>query len=534
METSTEAPANLVGQLPDLQSTSLVLTFEIDENCLLWTAVPKTRKKDRPLYRGAVELGYGNVDGLSAWFNEFLKTIGSENHDIRILISGPELVQRCFVVPEVPRKEQTAVVRSNAKKVFPFDLSHSLFAWRMIDSPEESEDRNKEVFVQALAAKWRDILSRILGDQISNLTLLTSSSSYVEALLKDLITDFASTNSIFVRLKRDVVETGIFYRGQLEFFREVTIEGIAENSTVADLRRSIGADEFAVEDSEEQSEAVLKEIRAVVGDVLDYYFGQFGQRSLESAVICVGSSYAEKLSKHLSQFVSGEICDSNQTSFISEHSKSAGITAEFQDYPTWFASFPLPTRLLPRLNNVPRELKLARRKRVVRRAVWMTSGLLLLMAVLLSSVLGFENGSLQSSIEEKQAYLETAQSDPILEVLAAHEAYIARLKNNVSSFRQDHGVNVRGPLLTLSYHSAPNIRLSFVETTRGSMGELTTKVVGEVVGEPDKQEASYYNYLRSLENDPTVTAIAPISKREFSQLGRRKLQVEFNFTMAGL
>lgn len=507
--------------------SSILFTVDLKEQSLNWTAVAKSRRAV-PMLRGSIEIGYTDLDSLSGWMTRFFERLGEIEIDIHLVISGPEMVQRCFRIPKVPRSEIPAVLRSSARKLYPFDLSRSLFGWRISDSVEWAGGLKYEVFSQGLSNEWRDWLIKIFGDRINSVSLITSSGLYLEKIITDLLPGFNESGTLLIRLNGHTAETGIFHEGGLEFYREVTVDSLAEDNTVSDLKRMIGESDSAEDNTAASKSEVIASLRSLVGDVLDYYYGQFGQRKIKRVICLVPSEYSDSVTEFAQQSIAAEVINLNTESVIARHSRQAGITSVFSDYPVWISCYPIWKRRDFDINLLPDEVKSRHSLRIKNRLAASTLVLAVLVMAVMSILKATEVESLESQLATKKANLERLEADPVLPLLSAFESRVQTLKENVKQYVARGVPSIKRPFLALSRNSKETVRLDGVEITRLPSG-FQTNVSGYSVGPNDAQEAEYYTYLRALETDPDIRTVMPGMKKLETQFGREKLGFAHEF-----
>ncbi len=507
-------------RLRELKSPVL-FTVDLREQSLNWTAVAKSRRA-APVLRGSIEIGYTDLESLSGWMMRFFERLGEIDIDIHLIISGPEMVQRCFRIPKVPRSEIPAVLRSSARKLYPFDLNRSLFGWRISDSVEWAGGLKYEIFSQALSNEWREWLCRIFGDRIDSVSLVTSSGLYLEKIITDLVPGFNESGTLLIRLNGHTAETGIFHEGGLEFYREVTVDTLAEDNTVSDLKRMIGESESMEDNASASKSEVIASLRSLVGDVLDYYYGQFGQRKIKRVICLVPSEYSDSVAEFARQSIATEVINLNTESVIARHSRIAGITSVFSDYPVWISCYPNWKRRDFDINLLPEEVKSRHSLKIKNRLAATSLVIAVLVMAVMSILAATEVESLEQHLTRTKANLERLEADPVLPLLSAFESRVETLRENVKLYVARGVPSIKRPFLALSRNSKETVRLDGVEINRLPSG-FQANVSGYSVGPSDAQEAEYYTYLRALETDPNIRAIAPGMKKIETQFGRQKL-----------
>lgn len=508
--------------LPDRREP-LLLTFELGENLLLWTAISRNRKGSKPLFRGAVEFGYGDVDGLAGWFEHFWKRAGEFEHEIRLMISGPEIVQRCLMVPVVPKSELPAVVKSQAKRVYPFEVGKGLYGWKVIDKVEWAGSLKYEIFVQALDEHWRDWLPRLFGDLYSNMVLITSSGQVLENLLGATVKGFEDEDSYLIRLKANYLETALFHNGHLEFFREVPVDSLTDVGDLTDLKRLVGVEE-GHDGSGISEQLVFDDVTSIIRDALDYYHGQFGQRTVRTVYTCMPPGLSERIGEYAVGAIGDRVVDLSEKYRIAEHSKLSGVTTEFQDYPQWMSAYPILRIPSSIVNLLPDRIRRRKKEKQQFRYSLIALFLVTVSLVSMSAFKSLSIRALQATVNENRAIAGDAVSDSLLTVLSGYEDRATALQRNVSLASGRTDLSFLIPLRILSNLSRDNVRLNSVDMSPVAPGEIELKIEGDVIGPKERQEAEFYTYLTNLEKHPAVKEINLKDKNVVNQQGSSKLR----------
>lgn len=520
VETEAQRTNDLTG-LPKVDRPMLFV-IELGENDLLWTSVSRSRKKDRPMYRGGVELGYDDIENLSEWFTHFWDAAGDYDHEIHLVVTGPETLERTFVIPVVPKSELAVVVKNQAKKVYPLSIATGLFGWKIIGKIERATGEKYQIYSLLLGDHWHDWLKKILGKHMNCATLITSSGQQFEAFLSETEARFKTEDSYLIRLKSKVVETGFFHNGYLEFFREVPVDSLSDGSTVADLRRIVGDDNQTAEDYEPDRDLVVNELRSIIVDALDYYQGQFGQRKISSAYLCMPDKFSDPVSEYVQSTFGTDVINLCDKEKVAVHCKLAGVESEFQSYSSWVTTF--PTRKIGRelLNLVPKAIRKKKQEIARFRWSWIGLALVLISISVLSGVKIATTNSINEGLLEYRAMVADIESSPALSMLTERKTWIDELSKSYSEIRSGSRLSFKAPLLILSHLSADVVRLNSVTIDYGPTGESTVDIEGEIIGAADRQEAALYMYISDLNKLPAVQEFELMSKRISTQLGVRK------------
>ncbi len=527
-ETITPIPAQVTPQqdhdhagMPKTDCRMLFV-IEIGEENLAWTSVGLCRKKCRPMYRGGVEIGYGDIDSLSEWFKYFWETAGEHKHEIHLVITGPETLERTFVIPVVPRSELSIVVKNQARKVFPLDVEKGLFGWKVIGKVRRASEEKYQIYSLLLGEHWHGWLKKIFGKRLDFVTLITSSGQQFENYLNEIEDEFKSKDSYLVRLKGKVVETGFFHDGYLEFFREVPVESLSNGGTVAELRRIVGIEEEEPKDDESDQELVIKELKSIIVDALDYYQGQFGQRKIATAYLCMPDNLSGQVTEFIQSSFGTDVINLCSTVKIAEHCKLARVEQVSSSYSLWVTAFPKRKINTDILNLLPDSIRDKKKESVLFRWSLVGFALVLLTISVLSAVKIISINSIDDGLAEYRRMVADIESSPALSTLAERKVWTDELTKSYSQIHAESGSSFKSPLLLLSDRNMEDVRLNKVIINYGSSGESSIDIDGEVIGNPNRQEAVLYMYLSELEKHPAVKEFKLLDKGNSIQSGVKK------------
>lgn len=494
---------------------SLLFTFELCENMVFWTAVSRKRKNDEHLYRGSVELGYDNIDELTIWFEHFWKAAGDRRHNIHVQVSGPELQQRSFKIPVVPNSELDAVVRSEAKKVFPFDVGKGLFGWKVIEKVDWAGGMKYHVYSLLLSENWNLWLSKLFGEHLQDITLVTANGQMYECTLNQTIDNFVDESSYLTRLRLNVVETAFFCNGHLEFYRELPVDSLTDGGTVGDLKKIVGLDAAGTAPN---YDLVISELKAIMRDAIDYYHGQFGLRSIKRAYISMPSHISEEVGKYAAKVTDGTVVHLNDKSWVRKYCRHIKIAEDITDCSHWISILPCRKIASSVVNLVPESLKRRRlESRVFKYSIALVALVLLTISAL--TITGYEHISeIEGNLVGQRSLVEDVESSPALQSLSGLQAEAVDLQDHLSMFERAERSRFKANLSLLSNLSRENVRLSTVNVSKQGLTESAIGITGEVIGPNEKQDAELYMYVSDLRNHPMVKDINMGSKRKSTQL----------------
>jgi len=507
---------------PRLSSRCLI-TFEIGEETLLWNVIPlKYRRKRSDLIRGIAEVGYSDFEQLAAWFESFWIHCGSAKHRIRILVSGSDILNRTFTAPIVPKNELSTVVVSQAKQVFPFDVSQGLFGWGLLETVKKGDRKVYSIHGQALGNQWHSYLNRLLGQRIEDLVYVGSSSHQLERILRATAPGFKDEDSCLVRLRGTIFEVALFFNGKLEFFREAPLEAMSGGGTLAALRSMAG---LVNDPAEADSQGLgVDEIKRFVRDALDFYYGQFSQRRIRTAYLCLPPQYLTEMSDFISPRIEGEIHDLNTEPSIARHSKKSGVKLLADDYPMWLTS--LPNRKSHSSTTVdmsPDFLKEHRSER--RRFSYALVGLVcsVLVVMTLTALQMIRVGNIQGELDLRESMVQEILQDPVLGRLEAERQRTEHLAQDLLPVWEKPSDELVLTMQVFSEVATNPVRLETMRLWREEGSACMVEITGIVIGPNDRQEPQLYAYMKNLRDNSNVTSVELSSKNSDVQFGRKTL-----------
>jgi hypothetical protein len=520
-------PAENSQQLPEyadtLRSGAHLFTFELGSEMSLWSAVPLRGHRNQTFVKDVIRCGYNELDKLAAWFTEFWQNVGDPRHRVHVHVSGPEILHRCFLIPAVPRSEINAVVRSYAKRVFPFDIDAALFGWKTIAKTEWAGGPKYEIYSQALGPQWNEWLSRMFGNLVRNIDLITSTGQHFEHLLGQVSQDFWQLDSYLIRLKGNELETGFFHNGHLEFFREVNIDSINDGEFI-DQVRGIGRGEHTGTAAlPAVRQPVSDEIKTAVGDALDYYHGQFGQRSVQTAYLCFAPEYVPEISAFIEERVRCHVVNLCESARIEVHQRLSEISGQTECYHRWVSVFPKRNVSKDLVDLSPTSIRNTRSEKRYFRYSLIAIVLLVLTLATVTTLKVVRILYLQDRYDELLTTLSPDQATAELNALAVTEQRLAQLRQNLAANAPQTDYRLVVPLKLLSQVSRDQVRLDGVDMVGSADGQsFSMRVTGIVMGPADRQESQLYGYMSTLESHPKVKSVELEYKRATSQFASQE------------
>lgn len=542
MSSTTPTPEleTAVQSLPDgipfdasLGRKPLLLTFEIGAEVVLWSAVPLRSSRKSKFSKEAVAIGYNDFDRLAEWFDKFRQAIGESHHRIHLHVSGSEILHRCFMIPVVPKSELAAVVRSHAKRIYPFDIDKALFAWKTIDKVDWAGGPKYEISSQALGEHWKEWLSRLFGELTENIDLITSTGRHFGHLLRQIDKEFTAADAYLIQLKANELETGFFHKGHLEFFREVSLESLKDSGFIDQMREIVGSEQSS-ESTDVLNEPVIEEIQTVISDALDYYYGQFGQRGINVVYLCLSHEHVPAISAFLEARLHCRVVDLCEQASVSAHNRLAGVIGASDSLARWASVFPKRSPGKELVDLSPPSVKKSRREKVVFRYSLLTLSLLVVAMIALSV---FKEMTISISQDQLDQFLSTFSLDEATEELAAIESAhlrLAELQQNLGAVATQRSHSFVTPLKLISHISRKEIKLNSVELLESADGQsLTLRIEGVIYASPDHQEALLYAYISSLESQSYVKSVELDYKRTTSQFANQQTNFGIQVVVAG-
>jgi Tfp pilus assembly PilM family ATPase len=325
------------------------LNLELGNDYLIWSVAGA---KKRTIADGGivVDSALMQADGPPTAINKIVEQQALGRSRVSLYLSISEAILRTFYVAVVPKNELGHVVFWEAERVFPFKPDAELFAWRIIDSVQWGGSSKYQV--QAVAVppqKLRPTFDYLRRNHLIENVILTASSW--ESLLNSQGKREAETTNCcaaIVRLLGNRLSVLCMHNGKIEFTREVTVEAIvAESSFEASLSKL--SDDAISTDRLHYQSLDISELARTVSVELDYYYGQFSQRSVTRIYLAFPEEIESEAETAIAQLLSVEV--------DSVLSLSHGSSVESQDnYLFLPTSFP-PDKTARNLSLTTREIK---------------------------------------------------------------------------------------------------------------------------------------------------------------------------------
>jgi Tfp pilus assembly protein PilN len=268
------------------------LYLELGADYLLWGLVEKRFiQSPRSLGGAFTDSRLTDFGVQTSYVNEIIAKSEIRNGEVDLFLSLPDAMLRSFYVPIVPQNELKQVVLWEAGKVFPFGLQGELFAWRIVNSVEWSGIRKHQIQVAAVPSAKVTPICELLTAKGLTVRRVTLAALAWEPVLGNLTasakTPAASCTAV-VRLLGNRLSVFCFHRGALEFVRENTIEMSESGGEFeASLRYLDGSAPAPLIDPIAYQAVDPHTVSRMVLDNLDYYYGRFTQRTVDTIILAV-------------------------------------------------------------------------------------------------------------------------------------------------------------------------------------------------------------------------------------------------------
>lgn len=503
---------------------ALLFTFELDENHTYWSAVPHRRRKKAGWQRGTLACGYNDREQLQEWFQRLWLIAGRYKHEFHLHISGSEILRRSFKVPVVPKAELGAVVHSQAHQNFPFDVDRGFFGWKVIDQLEWAGGPKYEVYSQALAEHWHTWLGELFGDRIAQISFIGAGGQQQEQLLSEISAKFSSEDSYLIRLRGELLETGFYHNGHLEFFREVPVESLVDGEVASELQAVLGETAPPVELGRNLQ---LNDIRIIISDALEYYYGLFGQRRVGTVYLSLPSALegaAQEFAANTVECEAVNLCERIRTTNLMPLAKDPDQACDLLDWisvlPKWKLS-PSLVNLLPTW--------ITERRRTARQFASALVGLALLVVAMatLSGLKLLSTDVFREELASRRAEIAELQQQPILSQLGNYRAQINALTTNLQGYSKHESGDYLLALKLLSVESREAVRLNSLSLQRQAAGVgMMARISGITRGAADRQESELFAYVAGLNQRPEVVTARVLGKQTERQMGRQTLKFD--------
>ncbi|MCX6832419.1 MAG: hypothetical protein NT028_09875 [candidate division Zixibacteria bacterium] len=282
------------------------LYLELGADYLLWGLVDKRPFKNAKTLTGAFTDAHLNDFSIQAsYVNEIIAKSELQHGEVDLFLSLPDAMLRSFFVPVVPQNELKQVVLWEAGKVFPFGLHGELFAWRIVNSVEWSGIRKYQIQVAAVPSAKVTPLCELLTAKGLTVNRVTLTALAWEPILGSLTASAktpATSCTAVVRLLGNRLSVFCFHCGALEFVRENTIE-LSEGGGEfeASLRYLDGSASAPLFDPIAYQAIDPHVVSRMVLDNLDYYYGRFTQRTVDTIVLAVPPEQHQPIAEALKE-----------------------------------------------------------------------------------------------------------------------------------------------------------------------------------------------------------------------------------------
>ncbi|MFH2055577.1 MAG: hypothetical protein ABIJ61_06450 [bacterium] len=515
-------------RLPQIKA-ALLFTFEFDENKVYWSAVPRQRRKRSGWQRGTLDAGYNKLERLQDWFHTLWSIAGKYQHEFHIHVTGSEILRRSFKVPVVPKGELSAVVHSQARQNFPFNIDRGFFGWKVIDQLEWAGGPKYEVYSQALAEHWHSWLGELFGEHLDQVSFIGAGGQQQEQLLLEISPSFRSEDSYLIRLRGDLLETGFYHNGHLEFFREVPVESLADSDVATELQAALG--ELAPTVEMEHS-LQINDIRIIISDALEYYYGLFGQRRIGTVYLSLPSAFE----KAAMEFAAGT-ADCKVVNLCEHLRDNHYLPREIDQNATggpleWLSVLPKHKLAASLVNLLPAWI--VQRRRAARLFGRSLLGLVLLLIVMgsLSGLKVLGSDVLRDELATRQAEIVRTRQHPILAQLGDFRAQINSLTANLQGYSKLESVDYLQALKLLSTQSREAIRLNSLSLKRQPAGlGMIASISGIVRSANERQEGELFAYVADLSRRPEVVTARVLGKQVDRQLGQQTLKFDLEVVL---
>jgi hypothetical protein len=380
------------------------LYLELGADYLLWGLVDKKPfKAQRSLAGAFTDSHLNDFNVQTTYVNEIFVKSDLQRGEVDLFLSMPDAMLRSFFVPVVPQNELKQIVLWEAGKVFPFGLQGELFAWRIVNSVEWSGNRKYQIQVAAVpSAKVTPICELLTakGLVVKHVTLTALTWETTLGNLTASAKTPAGSCTAVVRLLGNRLSVFCFHHGALEFVRENTIELSASGGEFeASLRYLDGSAPAPLFDRIAYQSIDPHTVSRMVLDNLDYYYGRFTQRTVDTIVLAVPPEVHQSITEAL--------CETLGVSVLAAFGKTEAKTPN--DVLSQSLLAPATHKTLRRskqLDLLPTQLRLAGQQRTYFKYS-LYAAMLALTAALLTSVFQFitlgglvnEEGRLQSTLD---------------------------------------------------------------------------------------------------------------------------------------
>ncbi len=526
---TVSAPANGEGRPSLLDRFSRpTLNLELGNDYLIWS---RTGSRQGSITNGGiiVDSALGTADGACALIKQLTQREGIGRAHINLQLSLTDAMLRTYHVAVVPKNELGKVVLWEAERVFPFKPSEDLFAWRIIDTVEWGSSRKHHIQAAAVPPHRLQPLFGYLRNSHTVESVVLTATAW-ESYLTGLKTQFASSPdeccAAIVRLLGNRLSVFCLHNGTVEFTREALLDSVDIGKAFEASLAKLSGDAFSTDRLYYQSLDV-DELARTVAEELDFYYGQFTQRSVRRVFIALPPEIQDAARTTLSESLGVSVIPLVPAAT----STSTSIENNYLFIP---GKLPL-NKAARKLGLVPEEIK---RDQLERRRFRSSLGLaaLALIALLVAWLLQAERLQSVRNYHDSLKQLTDAQlGSPVYQQLTEMRAAGETWRIQWQQFRQ--ATNHYSRLLKLVSNTIPtNTFMTSTQTVSshpsGTPGFVDATLNGFVSSRARYPEIELVQFIEDLKNSALVSKVdLHAYRRELGSDGNRlnfTLQVRMN------
>jgi Tfp pilus assembly PilM family ATPase len=279
------------------------LSLELGNNYIVWS-IDSGSSKNKILASGiAVDENMSHPKIVVDHLRKIVSDSGAKPCGVNLYLSLPEGLLRCFYIPVVPHNELRQVVMWEGNKVFPFPLESAYFDWKITSTVTWDGSRKYEIQAAAIPAdRIKSVFDFLIksGFQIDRITLASLAWENIIPQRKEP----SSGCHAIVRLVGDGLTILFFKDNYLEFLRENHLEaGSMDRGFEESLKFLDESDEMGVSGNSLLTDIDFEVVARDISDSLDYYYGQFSQRSIDKVLVSFPPEIQDAAIENLGSFL---------------------------------------------------------------------------------------------------------------------------------------------------------------------------------------------------------------------------------------
>jgi Tfp pilus assembly protein PilN len=286
-----------------------VLSLELGDDYIVWSLHKKTLHKTGLVDHGIlVKKDMHNPKTYCEYLNRIIDKTGLNGGEVNLFLSRPGALLRSIYIPVVPGNELKRVVVWECNKVFPFPVDKTLFDWKIVNCIDWGGSKKYEV--QCAAIPRKEVLPafellRSRGLTIQRISLIALAWQDLIRAQKTEDKKDSRGNLALARLVGNDLYVLFFHRYNLEFIHKSNLEQGSPGGGFEESLRYLDDDSTGrLAGGPGVAEIDYNMIARNISDSMDYYYGQYAQRSIEKVLISFPQNIQDSAEVQLQEILS--------------------------------------------------------------------------------------------------------------------------------------------------------------------------------------------------------------------------------------